>query len=236
MPDFSLEDAALKRGFRCITGVDEAGRGPWAGPVVAGAAVIDRATLPVELAAELDDSKKLKPAARERLFDALRPHSCIGIGIAEAAEIDEVNILQATFRAMERAVLDLTAETKSANGLSTDPSPSLSRDLTLGLCPDLCLVDGNRPPPLAALPGCAVECVIKGDGLSLSIAAASIAAKVTRDRLMADLALRHPGYGWERNAGYGTAEHQAALARLGVTPEHRRSYKPILNILRAEDS
>lgn len=214
MPDFSLEDAARARGFTRIAGIDEAGRGPWAGPVVAGAVMLDRDGLPDALARDLDDSKRLKPAARERLLGALVPHARIGIGLAAAEEIDRVNILQATFLAMERAVLDLLGRSNAA-------------------APDLALVDGNRPPPLAGVPGCAVECVVKGDGLSLSIAAASIVAKVTRDRLMADLAERFPGYGWERNAGYGTAEHKAALARLGVTPEHRRSYRPILNILRA---
>ncbi|MEQ9575556.1 MAG: ribonuclease HII, partial [Rhodospirillales bacterium] len=98
------------------------------------------------------------------------------------------------------------------------------------------LVDGNRPPLLPSAPGCVIQCLVGGDGRSLSIAAASIAAKVTRDRLMAGLAERHPGYGWERNAGYGTAAHKAALERLGVTPEHRKSYKPILNILRGGES
>ena len=97
--------------------------------------------------------------------------------------------------------------------------------------PDFALVDGNRPPPLPSAPGCRVDCLVGGDGRSLSIAAASIAAKVTRDRQMADLAERFPGYGWEHNAGYGTAAHKAALERQGVTPEHRKSYKPIRNIL-----
>tara|TARA_B100000427_G_scaffold296946_2_gene276985 strand:- start:264 stop:896 length:633 start_codon:yes stop_codon:yes gene_type:complete len=207
MPDFLHEDAGHAEGAKVVCGIDEAGRGPWAGPVVAAAAILDRASLPPDLASELDDSKRLKAAARERLLAALQPHAVIGVGQASAAEIDELNILKATFLAMDRAVK------------------------ALGQIPDLALVDGNRPPPLPSGGGCRIECLVGGDGRSLSIAAASIAAKVTRDRLMAKLAEQFPGYGWERNAGYGTAEHQAALARLGVTPEHRKSYKPILNIL-----
>lgn len=212
MPDFQHEDRARSAGHAVVCGIDEAGRGPWAGPVVAAAVILDRASLPGELAAGLDDSKRLKPQARERLLTALGPCAAIGIGQATAAEIDAVNVLQATFLAMDRAVR------------------------SLGRVPDFALVDGNRPPPLPSIPGCLVDCLVGGDGRSLSIAAASIAAKVTRDRLMAGLAARFPGYGWERNAGYGTAEHKAALIRLGVTPEHRKSYKPILNILGGAES
>ncbi len=208
MPDFVHEDRARAEGHAAVCGIDEAGRGPWAGPVVAAAAILDRAGLPLSLASELDDSKRLKAAARERLLAELVPHAAIGVGQASAAEIDALNILQATFLAMDRAVQ------------------------ALGQAPDMALVDGNRPPPLPSAPGCVIECLVGGDGRSLSIAAASIAAKVTRDRLMAGLADRFPGYGWERNAGYGTATHKAALDRLGVTPEHRKTYKPILNILR----
>ena len=207
MPDFDHEDKALAAGHGVICGIDEAGRGPWAGPVVAAAAILDRANLPLSLASELDDSKRLKAAARDRLLAELIPHAVIGVGQASAAEIDALNILQATFLAMDRAVQ------------------------ALGRVPDFALVDGNRPPPLPSAPGCRVDCLVGGDGRSLSIAAASIAAKVTRDRQMADLAERFPGYGWEHNAGYGTAAHKAALERQGVTPEHRKSYKPIRNIL-----
>ncbi|UTW52216.1 ribonuclease HII [bacterium SCSIO 12827] len=207
MPDFDHEDKARAAGHAVICGIDEAGRGPWAGPVVAAAAILDRAGLPLSLASELDDSKRLKAAARDRLLAELTPHAVIGVGQASAAEIDTLNILQATFLAMDRAVQ------------------------ALGRVPDFALVDGNRPPPLPSAPGCRIDCLVGGDGRSLSIAAASIAAKVTRDRLMADLAERFPGYGWERNAGYGTAAHKAALERQGVTPEHRKSYKPIRNIL-----
>ncbi len=179
--------------------MDEAGRGPWAGPVVAAAAVIDPARVPQALLDRLDDSKKLSRKTREALFDALDGKIDYGVGIAEPREIDRINILQATFVAMRRAVDAL-------------PTP-----------PDAALIDGNCAPDLP----CPAQTVVKGDGRCLSIAAASIVAKVTRDRLMAALAERHPGYGWERNAGYGTAEHQAALQKLGVTEQHRQSFAPI---------
>jgi len=200
MPDLSLECA--KTGV--VAGIDEAGRGPWAGPVVAAAVVLDAGRLPDRLRDGLDDSKKLRPARREELFEALSGCARIGVGIAETDEIDAINILAATLEAMARAVEDL------------------------GFVPDHALVDGNSTPSLP----CPTTCVVRGDGRSLSIAAASVVAKVTRDRLMGDLARIHPGYGWERNAGYGTAEHRAALERFGVSPQHRRSFAPVLNILR----
>ena len=203
MPDLSLERRAGGR----VAGVDEAGRGPWAGPVVAAAVVLPR-RLPADLARGIDDSKRLGRARREALHAALVSHAEIGVGVAGVAEIDRLNILRATLLAMRRAVARL------------DPAPALA------------LVDGNRAPVL----GCAVQTVVKGDRLSLSIAAASIVAKVTRDRLMAELAVRHPGFGWARNAGYGTAEHRAAIARLGITPHHRRSFAPIAKLLNPQDS
>ncbi|MDP6786891.1 MAG: ribonuclease HII [Rhodospirillales bacterium] len=205
MPDFSLESRAARAGRTVVAGIDEAGRGPWAGPVVAAAVVLDVATVASDLLDGLDDSKRLSAARRETLFAAMRREAgvAIGIGRATVAEIGRLNILGATLAAMTRAVADL------------------------GSPLDLALVDGKQAP---ALP-CAVECVVGGDGRSLSIAAASIAAKVTRDRIMAGLAQEHPGYGWERNAGYGTAEHRDALERLGVTPHHRRGFKPIIKIL-----
>lgn len=195
MPDFSLERAA----GGIVAGIDEAGRGPWAGPVIAAAVILDIASLPRSLREGLDDCKALSRARREALFAALHGRARIAIGGASAAEIDRFNILEASLRAMARAVAGL------------------------GLTPDLALVDGNRSPELP----CPVRTVVKGDCLSLSIAAASIAAKVMRDGIMARLALRHPGFGWERNAGYGTAEHRTALLRLGVTPHHRRSFAPV---------
>jgi ribonuclease HII len=185
-------------GYR-VAGIDEAGRGPWAGPVVAAAAILDRARLPDTLVARLDDSKKLKRPVREALFAQMAGCADIGVGIAEVGEIDRLNILQATLLAMQRAVA------------------------ALGQAPEAALVDGNIAPKLA-MP---VRTVVKGDSLCFSIAAASIAAKVTRDRIMERLAAEHPGYGWERNAGYGTAEHRVALERLGITQHHRRSFAPI---------
>ena len=195
-PDYSFEYAAP---FQPVCGVDEAGRGPWAGPVVAGAAILDMATAP----AGLNDSKALSAAKRDVLFNALQGQ-IIGVGIASVEEIDQLNILNATYLAMRRAVAALSA------------------------APAYALIDGNRIPP--DLP-CPAEAVVKGDARSLSIAAASIVAKVTRDRIMSELALEFPGYGWERNAGYGVRAHAEALKRLGVTPHHRRSFKPIYKML-----
>lgn len=166
---------------------------------MAVAAILNPATFPTTLAARLDDSKKLTRQVRDALFDEIRIHAETGIGVATSDEIDSINILQATFLAMRRAVGDL-------------PAP-----------PDVAIVDGNRTPGLA----CPAHPVIKGDNISFSIAAAAVVAKVTRDRIMELLAAEHPGYGWERNAGYGTAEHRAAIERLGITPQHRRSFKPI---------
>ena len=199
MPDFQLEDESLKP----VAGFDEAGRGPWAGPVVASAVILPRDAMPVSLLTKLDDSKKVRKTARETLFAELRAVAEIGIGIASPAEIDEFNILQASMLAMQRAAKGLTIKPASA------------------------LVDGNHAPDIPY----AVKTIVKGDGRSLSIAAASIVAKVTRDRIMADLSKKYPGYGWESNAGYGTKEHYNALLQLGVTPEHRQSFTPIRNLL-----
>jgi ribonuclease HII len=178
-----------------IAGVDEAGRGPWAGPVVA-AAVILRDVVPPGL----DDSKKLSAARREGLFAALQASDAlIGVGEASVAEIDALNILQATHLAMTRAVS------------------------ALGAAPSLVLVDGNRLPkwPWPS------RAIIGGDASEACIAAASIIAKVTRDRLMAALDREWPAYGWRRNQGYGTAAHAAALAAHGACPHHRTSFKPV---------
>jgi len=206
VPDFSFELSQPGR----IAGVDEAGRGPWAGPVVAGAAILNPDTLPQDLIDGLDDSKKLKAEKREALLVRLQASDAVlGMGIASVAEIDELNILQATMLAMKRAVADLA------------------------VVPDYALIDGNRVPDGLA---CGAEAVVKGDGRSLSIAAASIVAKVSRDRMMAELDRQYPGYGWVSNAGYGTKAHQEGLAQLGVTPEHRKSFAPIRKILSHADS
>ena len=203
LPDLTIEVAYAGKDAT-ICGVDEAGRGPWAGPVVAAAVVLDRGCIPPGL----DDSKKLTPRRRAALFDAVRAVAAVGVGIASVEEIDALNILRANDLAMLRAI--------QALGGASDPAP------------DAALIDGNRVPP--GLP-CRARALVGGDGRSLSIAAASIVAKVTRDRIMAELARSHPGYGWERNMGYGTPQHRAALTRLGVTPHHRRSFRPIHNIL-----
>ncbi|MBF0128470.1 MAG: ribonuclease HII [Alphaproteobacteria bacterium] len=212
VPDFSFEDrlggAAVGSIIGPVVGIDEAGRGPWAGPVVAGAVFLDRDRLAPDLAAALDDSKRLTSGRREALFLRLPGCARIGVGIASAEEIDRLNILRATFLAMARAVD------------------------ALGVPVGHALVDGNRPPPLP----CPVTTVVGGDGKSLSIAAASIVAKVTRDRLMTGLAEVYPGYGWERNMGYGTADHRAGLDRLGVTPEHRKSFAPVASRLASTGS
>ena len=214
MPDFALEAEIRRRSGAgaLVIGLDEAGRGPWAGPVMAAAAWLDAERCPAELVRGLDDSKRLSPARRRELLALLevcaaRGLVALGLGEAGVEEIDEVNILQASLRAMARAAADLTAG--------------------CGRPPDAALVDGNKLPELA----CPAEAVVGGDGLSLSIAAASILAKETRDRRMTALAKTHPGYGWERNKGYGTAEHRAALTRLGVTAQHRRSFRPVREAL-----
>jgi ribonuclease HII len=195
MPTLELERSLGGR----VAGIDEAGRGPWAGPVVAAAAILDAARLPDALASRLDDSKKLTRPVREALFGPIQVYAEVGVGVADVAEIDSLNILRATLLAMQRAVAALAAPPSSA------------------------LIDGNIAPSLC----CPAHTVVKGDSLCLSIAAASIVAKVTRDRLMASLSVTHPGYGWEHNAGYGTEEHRIALQRLGITPHHRRSFAPI---------
>ncbi len=195
-PDYSLERAAGAR----VAGIDEVGRGCWAGPVAAAAVLFGEAGPPAPLCATVLDSKRLSPAQRTALYDRILACAAVGIGMASVAEIDRLNILQASLLAMERAAARL------------DPAPAFA------------LVDGNRTPE--RLP-CPARAVVGGDGRSLSVAAASIVAKVVRDRLMARLAAAHPGYGWERNAGYGTRAHREGLAQLGPTAHHRRSFRPI---------
>ena len=182
-----------------VAGIDEAGRGPLAGPVVAACVVLD----PTRIPRGLNDSKQLDAATREKLFIEIRATATIGIGAASVAEIDRINILQATFLAMQRA------------------AHACAR--ALGRWPDLALIDGNRAPKL----DCAMTTVIGGDGLCVSIAAASIVAKVTRDRAMTALARRHDGYGWDTNMGYATVVHRQALVSIGPSPHHRRSFAPV---------
>jgi len=205
IPDFSHEAAAIARGFDPVAGVDEVGRGPLAGPVMAAAVVLDPARIP----AGLGDSKALTAARREALYPLILDQAvAVGTGLADIAEIDALNILRASHLAMVRAVA------------------------ALGIAPGLVLIDGNLIPRDLVHPA---EAVVKGDAHCLSIAAASIVAKVLRDRIMVDLAQQHPGYGWDRNAGYPTRDHLAALKNLGVTPHHRRSFRPVHNILYQEN-
>lgn len=212
-PDFALEDEARAAGHVRICGIDEAGRGPWAGPVVAAAVILDPKGLPEKLLHTIDDSKRVTAAGREEIFGALMnaEWARVGIGRANVAEIDEFNILGASLLAMRRAVAAL---------------------VEMKALPDFALIDGDRLP---ALP-CRSRAVVKGDTLSVSIAAASIAAKVTRDEIMRALGHAHPGYGFENHMGYGTPEHREALERLGPCVHHRRSFRPVREIIEATTS
>ncbi len=204
-PDMSFETAARARGLSCVAGVDEAGRGPLAGPVTAAAVILD----PRDVPDGLNDSKKLTAKQRKALFGQIIARAQVAVAHASASEIDRINILRASHVAMMRAVA------------------------LLPVAPDHLLIDGNMLPRDLAL---SAEAVVAGDTRSASIAAASIVAKVCRDRVMVDLAQQHPGYGWRTNAGYPSKSHIAALQDLGVTPHHRRSFKPVHNILYQEKS
>ena len=205
MPHFRHERRLLATMPGPICGVDEAGRGPLAGPVVAAAVILDLRKFP----RGLNDSKQLSEEDREALFPRIMEMAvAVGVGEASVGEIDLVNIRQATHLAMARAVRALHVAAAFA------------------------LVDGNDAP---ALP-CPCETLIKGDGISLSIAAASIIAKVTRDRLMAALHENHPVYGWRANKGYGTREHLSGLKSHGVCEHHRRSFSPVHHILYGDES
>jgi ribonuclease HII len=195
-PTDRLERRARRRGAKLVAGVDEAGRGPLAGPVVTAAVVFAGRRFPEGL----DDSKRLTGAERERLFELILAAGTVSIAIASRARIDRMNILRASLWAMSRAVAGLSCQ------------------------PDHLLVDGNMLPPDLA---CSAEAVIGGDALSVSIAAASIIAKVTRDRLMANVGRAFPGYGFERHMGYSTPEHFAALREHGPCPYHRQSFAPV---------
>ena len=192
-PDFEIENK-LGRHFRRIIGVDEAGRGPLAGPVVASAVF-----LPQDHSwTGLNDSKQLSVERREYFYERIMAVADVGIGMASVNEIDEINILNATFLAMRRAIAQLKQK------------------------PDFVLVDGNRKIKQLDIPQ---QTVVKGDSKSLSIAAASVIAKVTRDRIMTELSVHFPDYGFARHKGYGTLAHRRVLGRLGVTEHHRKSFK-----------
>lgn len=192
---FELEANELLLGSGPIAGVDEAGRGPWAGPVVAAAVVLNPHRIPQGIA----DSKVLMPEEREAIYARIMATANVGVGIAEVDRIDRDNILNATLWAMSEAVHQLA------------------------ITPRLVLIDGNKAPRLPM----ETRTIVKGDARSLSIAAASIVAKVTRDRIMIALGRELPVYGFERHKGYGTPEHQDALSRHGVSDHHRRSFKPV---------
>ncbi len=198
LPDFSFELAAKALGHSLICGIDEAGRGPWAGPVVAAAVVLDPQSIP----RGLNDSKKLNEAKREMLFDEIMSSAKVGVGIGDEERIDRDNILTSTMWAMAEAVRGLDHQ------------------------PDFALVDGNRSPKLSS----PVQTIVRGDARSLSIAAASIIAKVTRDRIMIKLDQEFPAYGFARHKGYGTAAHHAALQQLGACIHHRKSFAPIAKL------
>ena len=203
IPDFEIEKNC---GYKIVAGVDEAGRGPLCGPVVAGAVVFkkyDFDDMPI-----IRDSKQMSQRQREIAYDWIvnNPDIVWSVAQCSATEIDELNILRASLTAMKRAVagLDVTAE--------------------------YCLVDGNKMPD--KMNGCAV---VKGDARSLSIAAASIVAKVTRDRIMHDLAQKFPQYAWDKNAGYPTAQHLAAIEKYGVNEHYRKSYGPVKKVLKTAE-
>lgn len=208
MPHYIFEARVLKSRAGPIAGIDEAGRGPLAGPVVAAAVILNRKKIPKGI----DDSKQMQAQARDDAYARILECAyAVGVGEASVDEIDLINIRQATHLAMARAVR------------------------ALAIAADFALVDGNDAP---ALP-CPCDTIVNGDARSVSIAAASIVAKVTRDRTMRALDAEHPGYGWFRNKGYPTEEHLRALARLGPCAHHRRSFAPVHNILyggRLEDS
>jgi ribonuclease HII len=204
VPHFKFEKDAGGR----VAGVDEVGRGPLSGPVLAAAVVFPRG-VPRKLAALLDDSKKLTSEQRLAAYVALRSANAeIAVAAASVAEIERLNILHAAMLAMRRAVARLP------------------------VVPDVALIDGNVTPP--GLP-CRARCIVGGDGISLSIAAASIVAKVVRDRLMVRLGVRYPGYFWENNAGYATRAHLDALRTLGPTRHHRAGFAPVAQQVLAFD-
>jgi len=197
-PHYRFERAALKQGARFVAGIDEAGRGPLAGPVVAAAVILDTRRIP----RGIDDSKAMTAEERETVYAAIVSSARVGVGISDVDCIDRINILNATLQAMAMALREI------------------------GDVPCLALVDGNRPPQLP----CPVQCIVEGDAQSLSIAAASIVAKVRRDRIMLELDREFPGYGFARHKGYATPEHRAALTRLGPCTQHRHSFAPVREV------
>ena len=199
-PDLSIENGYSG----VVIGVDEAGRGPLAGSVVAGAVILDPSNIPDGI----NDSKKLSVKKRDSLYNVLIKNAICGIGIASVEEIDEVNILNATYLAMNRAISEVMKQ-------CAEP-------------PTIALIDGNKIPKNCPCPAVSV---VKGDTKSLSIAAASIIAKVTRDKMMLELHEKHPEYQWDSNSGYGTKAHREALDKHGITEHHRKTFSPIKEML-----
>lgn len=204
MPDFSLEDE--QSGLVC--GLDEVGRGPLAGPVVAACVHVPDDVRTLSFVSEIKDSKKLGKKKLAELYDLISQHCIWSVAEISPAEIDEINILQASLKAMAVACIDVHGHTKMAHAL----------------------VDGNKMPQ--NLP-CPATTVVKGDSVSTSIAAASIVAKVTRDRIMLDLAAEYPHYGWESNAAYPSPAHLQAILEHGITPHHRKSFAPVRRYIEA---
>jgi ribonuclease HII len=201
VPNWKHEiEAGIKDGV-LVCGVDEVGRGPLAGPVVACAVVLPL-DMPRKITRRLKDSKQIDREEREEVALILRERVAFGVGMADVEEIDRINILRASHLAMLRAFESVPSR------------------------PAYALVDGNQPPNLP----CPVTCIIGGDSLSLSIAAASIIAKVERDKIMRELAVAHPVYGWDTNVGYSTKSHLAALKEHGATPYHRQSFRPVYEL------
>ncbi len=199
MPDLSIENKKRQLNFNTIAGVDEAGRGPWAGPVYSAIVILNKDRIPQGI----NDSKKIPEKKRMELYEEiLLNHEC-GIGFASPEEIDRLNILEATFLSMKRALKNISIK------------------------PDYILVDGNLSPKFK-IPH---ETIIKGDNISMSIAAASIIAKVERDKFMLNIDKEYPEYKWKKNKGYGTKDHQNALNSNGVSKYHRKSFSPIRKIL-----
>jgi ribonuclease HII len=201
LPTFDLEEAMMMEHGGPVAGIDEAGRGPWAGPVVVAAVVLN----PDRIPEGINDSKMLTPEIREALYGEIMATSCVGIAIGNVRRIDKINILQASLWGMRLAYR------------------------ALGLPVGSALIDGNLIPKRFP---CKAKAVVSGDALSLSVAAASIIAKVTRDRIMVKLARRYRRYGWESNKGYGTPEHARAVKKHGVCTHHRRSFSPIERAIR----
>ena len=198
MPNFLIEED-FGWPNKLIAGVDEAGRGPWAGPVVSAAVVLNKKNIPIDL----NDSKKISEKKRQSLYSSIYNSHFVGVGISSIEEIDNLNILQATFLSMKRALDNLDCSV------------------------DAILVDGNLDPGFDYK----TECIVNGDSISFSIAAASIIAKVTRDNLMSKIHKEFPNYNWKRNKGYGTKEHRNALDMYGPCKYHRKSFSPINKML-----